>query len=97
MSYHVSPEYKEYIAKLVEEEGHSQRDLAEEIGKHRATVGKWVKAYRLKVARERSGDILSTPGEMEAVKRAYEKKMRDLEEENEILKKAMHIFTQPKP
>ncbi|NJP39441.1 transposase, partial [Bacillus luteus] len=51
----------------------------------------------LKVARERSGDILSTPGEMEAVKRAYEKKMRDLEEENEILKKAMHIFTQPKP
>ncbi|KML23394.1 transposase, partial [Rossellomorea marisflavi] len=34
-----------------------------------------------------------TSSELEALKKQHEKQMKELQEENEILKKAMHIFS----
>ncbi|PIB59163.1 transposase, partial [Pseudomonas sp. 2995-1] len=34
-----------------------------------------------------------TPKELKKIKAEYEKQLREKEEENEILKKALHIFT----
>ncbi|MEK3766066.1 transposase [Solibacillus sp. FSL K6-4121] len=81
---------KEYILKSVLEEGVKVSDLAFKFEIGTSTIHKWIKDYR----DANSEDITRyiTSSELEKVQAAYEKKVRDLEEENAILKKAMHIF-----
>lgn len=84
-------EFKIKAARLVVEEGKQIRPLAEELGISSKTLGRWVRTF--KDQRDKgfigSGNIhpdIKAQSELE-------KRIKDLEEENEILKKAMHIFT----
>lgn len=88
-----SDEYKEYVAKLVVEEGRKASELAYELELASSTIRRWVKKYRDQTQREKSGEKFYTPSEIEKMKRTHEKEMQSLKEENEILKKAMHIFS----
>lgn len=86
----LNAETKEYILKSVLEDGARVSDLAFKFEIGSSTIHKWLKDYR----ESKNQDVTRyiTASEMEKVQAEYEKKLRDLEEENEILKKAMHIF-----
>ena len=88
----VSKETKEYIVKLIIEEGARVTDLAFKFDIGRSTIHKWVKQYREEKAASESGVRYITSKDVAKMQSDYEKKLRDLEEENAILKKAMHIF-----
>lgn len=93
MKKHKTKEYREYVAKLVVEEGRIARDLAHELEIPYSTLLKWVAAYKEDKATGGKDSKYVTPSELKKIEDAYHKKLRELEEENEILKKAMHIFT----
>lgn len=88
-----SKEYKEYVVKLVEEEGRKITDVAYELEIPYSTLSKWVSAHRRNKKVSVTEEKYVTPSELKKIENNYEKKMRELEEENEILKKAMRIFT----
>ena len=93
-----SVEFKEYVTKMVVLDGHSVREICEKLDVPYGTLRHWVQAYKTKQkAMEKEGKRqLLTATEY---KELYEKERRDrleIEEENDILKKAMHIFTQEK-
>jgi transposase len=86
-----SREYKEYVCKLIEEEGRKVNDLCFELELPRSSVSKWVKDYRGHHPSSQPDYV--TPSELEKMKKRHENELQSLREENEILKKAMHIFT----
>lgn len=86
-------EYKEYVSKLIVEEGRVAKQVAYELDIPYSTVGKWVKAYKERKHKGTNQEAYITPSELEKMKKQYEKEAQQLREENEILKKAMHIFT----
>ena len=81
---------KEYILKSVLEDGAKVSDLAFKFEIGSSTIHKWIKDYR----ESKNQDVTRyfTSSEVDKLQAAFDKKLRDLEEENEILKKAMHIF-----
>jgi len=87
-------EYKEYVAKLIVEEGRKQTDVAYELEIATSTIGRWVKNYREKMERGKHSETYLTPSEVEKLMKKHQREVEKLREENEILKKAMHIFTQ---
>ncbi|MBS4214426.1 transposase [Neobacillus rhizophilus] len=93
MGQHHSQEYKEYVAKLIVEEGRKASQVAFELELSPKTVSRWVAAYRAKTTLGKPGENYLTPTELEKLKKQHEKEIQKLKEENEILKKAMHIFT----
>lgn len=86
-------EYKEYVAKLVVEEGKKQSDLGRELEISSKTISRWVAAYKNKKNAGKPDENYITPTELEKLQKQHEKELQQLREENEILKKAMHIFT----
>lgn len=88
-----SPEYKEHAAKLVVEDRRVGKEVARELGISYATLYEWIKKYRKKLNPAEGEVIPLTPSEYEKKIAAYEKRLHSIEEENAILKKAMHIFT----
>lgn len=93
MGKHFSQEYKEYVSKLVVEEGRKATEVAYELEISYKTMSRWVKDYKDKKNTKQAGEGYITPSELEKLKKQHEKEMQQLKEENEILKKAMHIFT----
>lgn len=93
MGKHKDPEYKEYVAKLIVEEGRVAQELAYELELPYSTIRKWASAYKKRKNSGREPEEYITPKELESLKKQHEKEMQQLREENEILKKAMHIFT----
>lgn len=91
MGKHRDPEYKDYVAKLVVEEGRVARQVAYELEIPYSTVSGWVSAYKEKhnVGKEK----YLTPKEVDSLQKQHAKELQQLKEENEILKKAMRIFT----
>ena len=89
---HLDNETKQYILKMVLEEGARVSDVAFKFEIGRSTIHKWIKEARQVNEANANTTRYVTKSEMDQVKADYEKKVRDLEEENEILKKAMHIF-----
>nr|WP_174612916.1 transposase [Virgibacillus ihumii] len=87
------PEFKEHVCKLIIEEGRVAREVAYELELSYSTLCKWVADYKKKKEQENAPEQYITPGELEKLKRQHEKELQDLREQNEILKKAMHIFT----
>lgn len=85
-------EYREYVAKLVVEDGRVAREVAYELELARSTVNRWVGDYREKLKQKQQP--YRTQKEMERLQKEQLKEIARLKEENEILKKAMHIFTQ---
>lgn len=91
MGKHHTQEYKDYVSKLVVEEGRKGTEVAYELEIPYKTIMGWVKTYKDKINTPSESYI--TPKELEILKNKHEKEMQQLREENEILKKAMHIFT----
>ncbi|PFH86409.1 transposase [Bacillus sp. AFS088145] len=89
MSHH-DKKFKLQAAKLVVEEGRSTREVARNLEINYSTLTRWVRKY--KDSKEASfigsGNLSPEHKEMSD----FEKRIKELEEENAILKKAMHIF-----
>lgn len=84
------PEYKKEIVRLVEELGKSPVQVAEDIGVTPQTVRAWVRKFG-----KGSDEVFPGKGHLHPADeevRQIKKKLKDLEEENAILKKAMAIF-----
>ena len=86
-------EYKKEIIKLVTEAGKKIGDVARDIGVSDTTIRKWIKlnSEHGEVAFPGKGYLRPEDEELRQLRR----KVYDLQEENEILKKAMRIFTKP--
>jgi len=84
------PEYKKEMVRLVEELGKSPVKVAKDIGVTATSVRRWVKQYGSQGKDSFPGKGNLHPADEEVRKR--DKRIRDLEEENAILKKAMSIF-----
>ena len=83
-------EYKEEIIKLVTEQGKRPTHVARDIGVSESTVRGLVKKYQEHGANG-SGNLRTEDEELRRLK----KMLADIQEENEILKKAIRIFTKP--
>jgi transposase len=90
---HFEQEYKEYVSKLVVEEGRKATDLSRELEISYKTLSRWVAAYKEKLNVNQPSENYLTSKELDKLKKQHEKELERLKEENEILKKAMHIFT----
>lgn len=86
-------EYKDYVSKLVVEEGRRATEVAYELELSSKTVSRWVSAYRKKMDVGKMNETYITPSELDKLKKQHEKELAEAREEIEILKKAMHIFT----
>ena len=90
---HYDQEYKDIVAKLIVEEGRKASEVCYEMELSPKTVSRWVKDYRARIHGDKPNATLITSTELEKLKKQHEKELEQLREENEILKKAMHIFT----
>jgi transposase len=84
-------EFKKETVKYIQERSKSIPQIAEELNIPAGTLSKWVAKYR-----EFPNEPFVGSGNLreEALKtKKLEEKNRDLQEENEILKKALHFFS----
>lgn len=98
------PEYKQYVVRMVVEEGRSIAEVSRETNRTQLTIRKWVKEYnekngwvdeyKEKKKREAEAPSYKTPSDYEKGIKELEKENRRLSRENQILKKAMHVFTE---
>lgn len=86
-----SADYKKEIVKLITDLGKKPVKVAEDIGVSATTIRRWVQQYNTHgdQAFPGKGNLKSDDAE----RKALERKIKDLEEENAILKKAMAIFS----
>ncbi|GAB6171380.1 hypothetical protein JCM15765_08580 [Paradesulfitobacterium aromaticivorans] len=85
------PEYKKEMVKLVTERGKKVSEVANDIGVTPTSFRRWIKLYG-----EYGNDAFPGKGNLRPEDKELkdmQKKIRDLEEENAILKKAMRIFS----
>lgn len=85
-------DFKQYIAKLVVEEGKKAKEISREMDIPYKTMLRWVSNYRgkKKLKQEEMGYI--TPGEFKKREKELLNEINELKEENDIIKKAAHIF-----
>lgn len=88
-----SYEQKEYVSKLIVEEGRVAKEVAYELEIPYKTLCRWVSTYKQKARGNHAKETYITPSELDKMKKQHEKQLKEIQEENEILKKAMHIFT----
>ncbi len=84
-------EFKQEIVRLVEELGKSPTSVAKDIGVTPQTVRRWIREFG-----QGSSDAFPGKGNLhpeDKEKRDMKRRIKDLEEENLILKKAMAIFS----
>nr|WP_206662903.1 transposase [Anaerobacillus alkaliphilus] len=87
-------EFKEYIAKLVVDEGKKATDVGREMDISPKTISRWVKDYRNKIKMSQEGLSYITPSEFKKREKELLDQINELKEENEIIKKAARIFMQ---
>ncbi|MFC0331917.1 transposase [Paenibacillus sepulcri] len=83
-------EFKILTVRLVQEEGKSVAQVAREMGLHENTLYRWMTEFK-----QAGGNAFPASGQLkpdDKAARELQKRIRELEEENEILKKAMHDF-----
>ena len=92
------PEFKDYVSKLIIQDGRKITDVSKELDVPYDTLQKWVAACRkqMREAKKDEQNKLLTATEYKMMYESELEEKLDLKEENEILKKAMHIFTQAK-
>ncbi|OJF93834.1 transposase [Alkalibacterium sp. 20] len=102
MPKHYEHEYKEYVCRLVVEENKKVTELSRDLGIPVGTIKNWLAKYKDKekwdkVRRKKHKDgeqtVFHTPTDYEEALKQRKKEIEILKEENEILKKAMHVFT----
>ncbi|WP_010630618.1 transposase [Sporolactobacillus vineae] len=91
MGKHHSREFRESIAKLIVDGHRAAHDVALEKGLPDSTISRWVAAYR---AARHTTDVKRTPNreELEKAKAAYIKEMKQIDRENELLKRTMQFL-----
>ncbi|WP_332629885.1 transposase [Halalkalibacter flavus] len=91
MGKHHDKEFKMHVARLVVEEGRKTKELSEEINVSLQTLRNWVNTYK-----EKSKEGYKADGNLNCsgtnITNEKDKIIKSLKEENEILKKAMHIL-----
>ena len=92
MSRKFDEDFKEYISKLVVEEGKKVTEVGSELDISNKSIYRWVKKYREKLAFKEKESNYKTPSEYEKREKELLERLRELEEENAIIKKAAHIF-----
>jgi transposase len=85
-----SPEFRREAALLVVEKGYTIREAAESMGVGQSTMDKWVKQLRAAPTGKAVKGAPVTPEQQRI--RELEKKIKRIEEENEILKKATALL-----
>ena len=85
-----SAEFKLESAQLVLDQNYSTREAASAVGVGHSTMGRWVRQLR----QERNGQTPKASAMTAEHKRIkeLEKRIRDIEEQNEILKKATALL-----
>ena len=90
-----TPEFKKQALELLKRGDKSVAELERELGITPGLLGKWRARYRVVVSNE--GQVAQiVPSEMEAAKaeiRRLQCELANAEEEREILKKALNIFS----
>ncbi|MGG0277880.1 transposase [Bacillus rhizoplanae] len=71
MGKHRDPKFKEYVAKLILEEGQVARELAYELELPYSTISGWVSAYKKKLNTGTNKEYI-TPKELEKLKRQHD-------------------------
>src|SRR3954471_23943113 len=91
-------EFKEYVSKLIVLDGRKQVDISNELQVPYDTLQKWVSSFRKRQqdAEKAKQEQLLTASEYKELYEEERLKRIEMEDENSILKKAMHIFTQEK-
>lgn len=96
-------EYKEYVSRMVVEEGRKSSEIARELNISPSSLYRWVREYKKKIGwvekhiqlkKDREVVVYKTPTDYEKEIAEIKKKNEQLERENNILKKAMHVFTE---
>ena len=90
MAKHYSEEFKVEAVKMVLESKESQNQVASDLGIAGTTLSGWVRRY--KTNSEVGIEDSQKPTDAELELRKLRKKNKELEEENEILKKAAAYF-----
>lgn len=83
-------EFKLQTIQMIQEEGKAVAQVARELGISENTLYRWMSEYK-----ESGKQAFPGRGQLKPEDKALrdmQKRVRDLEEENEILKKAMHYF-----
>lgn len=80
--------FKQETVKYILSNNKSVSQVARETGVNENTLHGWVKKY----SQQPEVKAVQTFSTSDAELRALQKQLRDIEEENEILKKAMHYF-----
>ncbi len=88
-----TPEYKKEIIRLITDHGKKIGKVARDIEVSETSIRKWIKQYSENGDNAFPGKGKLRPEDEEM--RRLKKELADLKEENEILKKAMVIFTKP--
>ena len=94
MGKHYETEYKEYVSKMVVEEGRKAKELSYELEIPYGTLIKWIRGYKNNLQAGETKEKYVTPKDHDRAINQKDKEIEKLKEENAILKKAMHIFTQ---
>ncbi|KGX85637.1 hypothetical protein N783_14175 [Pontibacillus marinus BH030004 = DSM 16465] len=89
-------EFKQYVARLVVDEGKPATEVAREMDVPYKTMNRWTREYRKE--KEAKAEELNyvTPSEYRKREKELLDRIQELEEENEIVKKAAHIFMNQK-
>jgi transposase len=85
-------EMKQFVAKMIVEEGKKAAEVSREMDIPYGTLSRWVSDYRKKQAQQAEGLDYITPSEHKKREKELLDRIKDLEEENAIIKKAVHIF-----
>jgi len=93
MNSRIDDALKQHLIKLVVEEGRKQIDVSREMDVPVSSLRRWISDHKKKLQSEQNGEDYLTPTEQLKQKRELENEIQQLKEENEILKKAMHIFS----
>ncbi len=85
-----SPEFRLESAQLVVDQNYTVRDAADAMGVGKSTMDKWVRQLRAERDGKTPQATPMTPDQQRI--RELEKKLRRIEEENQILKKATALL-----
>lgn len=96
-------EYREYVSRMVVEEGRKMSELSRELNISYSSIHRWVKDYKnnsgwvekqMKKREKQKTTVYKTPKDYEKEAKEMAKENERLKRENKILKKAMHVFTE---
>ncbi|QJC52573.1 transposase [Paenibacillus albicereus] len=91
---HYNEEFKKETVKFIQEQTKSLGDIAEELNIPKSTLHQWLAQYReFEHEPVNNAELIR---ELKAQLKAKERQISEMEEELAIVKKAVHIFSNPR-